>query len=333
MQAVIDFLLVYYVWILVVFVILLITVIGFLADTKKKKKMREKTITEGNNQQNVGMMDVNSVNGMNNMPNMNMNTGFNLNPVGDMNNNMFNQNMGNNMGNEVNNFNSMPNNNNLFFNSVPEQTPSFEPKPVEPVNIMNNNMNSVPTPVVEPTPVSVNPVPEVTNVNGMQNNYGVVDNQVIGNTMSTSSMVNEVPNLNTNVDTMNQTNMFGQNTSSSMGTSNSQVNMEMPMNNYNTPVQPVNASTEVNAPVNNSIPGTSNMSAGPTIEPVINQAPINSQPNINNGINTTPQMGPQVNPEVQPAMQNQMNNIPNMNNQGFVNQNVGIPNNGDNWKL
>ena len=75
------------------------------------------------------------------------------------------------------------------------------------------------------------------------------------------------------------------------------------------------------------------MSAGPSIEPVINQAPINSQPNINNGINTTPQMGPQVNPEVQPAMQNQMNNIPNMNNQGFVNQNVGIPNNGDNWKL
>ena len=182
MQAVIDFLLEYYVWILVVLVILLITVIGFLADTKKKKKMREKTITEGNNQQNVGMMDVNSVNGMNNMPNMNMNTGFNLNPVGDMNNNMFNQNMGNNMGNEVNNFNSMPNNNNSFFNSVPEQTPSFEPKPVEPVNIMNNNMNSVPTPVVEPTPVSVNPVPEVTNVNGMQNNYGVVDNQVIGNT-------------------------------------------------------------------------------------------------------------------------------------------------------
>ena len=48
MQVVVDFLLEYYVWILVVLVILLITVIGFLADTKKKKKMREKTITEGN---------------------------------------------------------------------------------------------------------------------------------------------------------------------------------------------------------------------------------------------------------------------------------------------
>ena len=246
-----------------------------------------------------------------------------------MNNNMMN----NNMEVGVNNFNSIPNGNNSFFNPVPEQTPSFEPKPVEPVNIMNNSMNSVPTPVVEPTPVSVNPVPEVTNVNGMQNNYGVVDNQVIGNPMSTSPIGNEVPNLNTNVNTMNQTNMFEQNTSSSMGASNPQINMEMPMNNYNTPVQPANASTEVNVPVNNSIPGTYNMSAGPTIEPVINQAPINSQPNINNSINTTPQMGSQVNSEVQPVMQNQMNNIPNMNNQGFVNQNVGIPNNGDNWKL
>ena len=331
MQAVIDFLLEYYVWILVVLVILLITVIGFLADTKKKKKMREKANTEENNQQNVGMMDMNSVNGMNNsMNNMNnMNNIFNQNMVNDMNNNMMN----NNMEVGVNNFNSIPNGNNSFFNPVPEQTPSFEPKPVEPVNIMNNSMNSVPTPVVEPTPVSVNPVPEVTNVNGMQNNYGVVDNQVIGNPMSTSPIGNEVPNLNTNVNTMNQTNMFEQNTSSSMGASNPQVNMEMPMNNYNTPVQPVNATTEVNIPVNNSIPSTSNMSTGPTIEPVINQAPINSQPNINNSINTTPQMGPQVNPEVQPVMQNQMNNIPNMNNQGFVNQNVSIPNNGDNWKL
>ena len=42
MQAVLDFLLEYYVWVLAVLVILLITVIGFLADTKRKKKMRQK---------------------------------------------------------------------------------------------------------------------------------------------------------------------------------------------------------------------------------------------------------------------------------------------------
>lgn len=38
MQIVVDFLLEYYVWVLVVLVILLITVIGFLADSKKRKE-------------------------------------------------------------------------------------------------------------------------------------------------------------------------------------------------------------------------------------------------------------------------------------------------------
>ena len=41
MQAIVDFLLEYYVWVLIVLVILLITVVGFLADTKRKKKLRE----------------------------------------------------------------------------------------------------------------------------------------------------------------------------------------------------------------------------------------------------------------------------------------------------
>jgi len=36
MQTVVDFLLEYYIWFLVVIVILLITVVGFLVDTKKK---------------------------------------------------------------------------------------------------------------------------------------------------------------------------------------------------------------------------------------------------------------------------------------------------------
>ena len=45
MNVVVDFLLEYYVWVLVVLVILLITVIGFLVDTNRKKKMREKMDT------------------------------------------------------------------------------------------------------------------------------------------------------------------------------------------------------------------------------------------------------------------------------------------------
>ena len=50
MDAVKDFLLEYYVWVLAVLVILLITVIGFLADTKKKKKVREKASKAQNNE-------------------------------------------------------------------------------------------------------------------------------------------------------------------------------------------------------------------------------------------------------------------------------------------
>ena len=42
MEAVLNFLLEYFYWILGVLVVLLITVIGFLADTKRKKKLRQK---------------------------------------------------------------------------------------------------------------------------------------------------------------------------------------------------------------------------------------------------------------------------------------------------
>ena len=41
MEAVVDFLLEYYVWVLVVLVILLITIIGFLVDSKQKRKKKE----------------------------------------------------------------------------------------------------------------------------------------------------------------------------------------------------------------------------------------------------------------------------------------------------
>ena len=62
MEAVVDFLLEYYVWVLVVLVILLITVIGFLVDTKRKKKIREKNdVTQ--EERNV---DTNNFNNANN---------------------------------------------------------------------------------------------------------------------------------------------------------------------------------------------------------------------------------------------------------------------------
>ena len=79
-------------------------------------------------------------------------------------NNSFNVNASNNM-NNINNVNDMNSVNNGFFNPSMEQTNNFEPRPVESTPIMNNNMNnnvqSIPTPVVEPTVASVNPIPEV----------------------------------------------------------------------------------------------------------------------------------------------------------------------------
>lgn len=195
MKIVVDFLLEYYVWVLVVLVILLITVIGFLADSKKKKRMREKADNENvntemnniNNQypdfNNVGGNDLQmnngfnmsadfnnnmlnqdnvlSNNGMNNIPNQNINN-FNQNMEQNMNN--FNQNMEQNMNNlnqnmnvGVNNFNSNVNNGNsdAFFIPASEQTPKFEPREVV-----------IPKPV-EPTPIMNNST-EV--VNGWGNN-------------------------------------------------------------------------------------------------------------------------------------------------------------------
>ena len=152
MEIVVDFLLEYWVWFVVVIVILLITVVGFLVDTKKKKKLRDSV---NNNNEHVD-------NGMN-MNNMNMMG--NINDINSMGmNNSFNVNASNNM-NNINNVNDMNSVNNGFFNPPMEQTNNFEPRPVESTPIMNNNMNnnvqSIPTPVVEPTVASVNPIPEV----------------------------------------------------------------------------------------------------------------------------------------------------------------------------
>lgn len=173
MDTIIDFLLEYYVWILVVLIILVITIIGFLVDTNRKKKLRKKVESEGNsnnmnNINNMGMInDPNMFNNPNMNLNMNMNQGMDngLNssfaPPTDFNNNMMGNNMmsqnlnanlnqmaaksgnemlQNNMNNGLDNTNNN-NNNDTFFTSVSDQTPHFEPREV-----------NIPTPVV-PTPI------------------------------------------------------------------------------------------------------------------------------------------------------------------------------------
>lgn len=186
MDVVVDFLLEYYVWILVILVILLITVIGFLVDTRRKKKKRENMDNQlSGASQNMeivndnmnGVMTNQNMNGFN----MQMNTGLNgfdnsfnnnmngpvsaqnlnnfdtsMNNFNNMNNGMLNQNynmMNQNMDNSLNNVN-----NDTFFSPTSEQIPTFEPrnvvipKPVESTPIMN--FGSTPSPVVEPVPVA-----------------------------------------------------------------------------------------------------------------------------------------------------------------------------------
>jgi len=129
MNLVVDFLLEYYVWVLVVLVILIITVIGFLVDTKRKKKLREKNDNNlsqtgqpigANNTngmiQNTNMMDpmmnqsMNNLDGFNdamfnpNPPSLETNIGQGINGFDPM----INQNINNNLTNNMMNQNNIP---------------------------------------------------------------------------------------------------------------------------------------------------------------------------------------------------------------------------------
>ena len=217
MQAVVDFLLEYYVWILVVLVILLITVVGFLADTKKKKRMREKVNSEGDNTNNYGVDNnlppVNDFGAMNNtynnpqMDNSFGNNSYNQNMMNDgVYNNSINT-MNNNMNSFDNNMNMGMNNN--FFNNTPEVN-NFEPRPVEATPIMNNSnvgvlpygVNNVETPVNAPVNnmqnvmpgVNANPLGPMPNVNPVP----VMDTPVQApvNNMMPNQVNNVVPNTN-----------------------------------------------------------------------------------------------------------------------------------------
>ena len=191
MQAVIDFLLEYYIWVLAVLIILLITVIGFLADTKKKKRLREKAMNENSNT-NPAVNDFNMNQEMNMgynsqndsfVQNTNQNMGNNLfepNMSGGLNNNMASQdagitpgmvmgsnssvNMMNNGG--VSSFGNM----NAMNNGFNVETPSYNDVPNG--NIVNSDSFFIPaseqkpviepvmpTPVVEPTPVQTVTMP------------------------------------------------------------------------------------------------------------------------------------------------------------------------------
>ena len=220
METVVEFLLEYYIWILAVLVILLITVIGFLVDTNKKKKLRNK-VEENESNNNVGEnmvnqypdfnnenlnMDINQNNMMSNNFNMegNLNNNMmnnNLNMESNLNTNMINQpsniyndqniNQIQNMNAQMNNFNNSiqsQGNNDTFFVPASEQTPTFAPREV-----------SIPTPApVEPTPIMNN---NVETVNGWDNVPSQPATMVMPNV---TPAVEPMLNVNNNVENSNQ---------------------------------------------------------------------------------------------------------------------------------
>ena len=319
MQAVLDFLLEYFYWILGVLVVLLITVIGFLADTKKKKKLRDKNSNvEANNSNgelnnmNMGGMNMNNdlnnmnmgmdnnmmSNGMNVMPNMGVNNLNGMNSVAP------DTNIG------VNNMNAMPDvnmnmpsqpevsavpnvnevsvapvdnvqNNNSFFTPASEQTPTFEPREV-----------TIPTPV-EPTPIINNGAPSINGWN-VQGNANV----------SPVEVVPAAPEVQPNVPSFGPTDN-GANPVSDFGGVNPTVNPVVP----ETPVMP-------QMPTNmNVMPETT-----PQVEPVVNPQvgnPVPSfGPSMDQGQTTqVPPVNESVTPNFVtgvPVQSNVMNN--NMNN-------------------
>lgn len=367
MEAVMDFISEYGMWILVVLVILLITVIGFLVDSKRKKKMREKALnTESSDFTSNGVtMDFNSPN-MNNNTSFQMPNGFNPNPNFDnnMNNNfnnpMMNQNM--NMGQNINGMNQSSTfdingtssdvvNNNLFnpgINNLNNMNSNLSQGTVNNTSNFNNesyssnNNNEFFTPISEQTP-KIEPrevvIPKPVNVAPINNNIGVVNQ---GNGIPTPVVEpSVVPNVPT----------------SGIGNINSPLSGVQPVvntpNNVSSTISTdVNSVPDVNVMPNIngvSVSNNNQFGLGPNMAPNnINSAALSGSAytNNNNQINTQPVLNNE-NTIPNPSSVGVNNSQSNLNS-GFVaggsnfvfgsgNSNVptnnAIPSENDNWRL
>ena len=369
MEAIIDFLLEYYWVVLGVLIILLITVVGFLADIKRKKKLREKTEKESisssannnfnNNYQDFNNMNQNmnmGVNDFNNNFNNNFNTPngseFNISP--NLNNNMVNPNVNQNFQQPVNNFDqNMDYNMNQNVNQVLEprlnnfnHNQGVNVNDLNNSNSMENNINGsndnffIPAsdqkPQIEPREVVVPKPVEPAHIinNNNQGPLGVGNStQVINSAEGLFAVNTPSPSPIPVVETPAVTSVV----QPSEGIQNNIGPVPTNVNNFNIPVSPA---------------------VTPAQQPSYNEPYQNNISNQNMGVQSMSvdninQVSPGVGPAVQPSMPSMQNlNQPVMpNNQNMPNNNflsggstfvVGtpqqtmnnqIPNNGDNWKL
>ena len=308
----IDFLLKYYVWILVIIGIAIVTIIGFLADNRQKKKKLEKMDVknekeEKNTNQNKEKIDATS----NNINNLNNNV------MAQDTSNLVTNNLGLNSLNQINplNSNSMPTNNSAMINNV-NSMPNQDVKSdiltsVANTNPLANDLNKTDNslanaisstddlymstsdqkPHFEPREVSV-PNSVLDNQVKEELNSNPINNNLIDNPLSNISNI-KVENLNNNLNQKKET--------------NSQVNGPIPVVLMAQPVTPEmlsnlsnNSVPSVEPVTNYETPTVNNIQSTPVVEPVpvvpepiietqpiVNTQPvIEAQPIVNNDTNT-----------------------------------------------
>ena len=176
MESILNFLFDNYVWVLIIGLIIIITLIGFIVDTKKKQKKLE-NISKDNIETNLEQINVNNAVTSSNTSNQNVVEPANIEPVQEniinnpMPDNTLNQNVV-----EPTNIESVQEN--IISNPMPDNTLNqniVEPANIEPVqeNFISNPMpdNTLNQNIVEPTNIeqiqdniSTNIFPEQINV-------------------------------------------------------------------------------------------------------------------------------------------------------------------------
>jgi len=267
MDNFVNFLLEYYVWILAVLGIIIVTIIGFLVDSKQKMKKKENSLKEANVVQTVEPL--NTVNDQNSVPIVDVKAQVAPVSNNDLGQTTVNPNVAQTLSNTqpvVPNTINEPVNNSEKIQTLSEQKPHLEPREVNIPNQTNLQLNPINN-VVAPKPVSavsINQQPVMpTNQVSVQPN----------NQMSTNPMVNKpVSSL-----------MYGQ----VLNAAPTNASSVQPLNNQAS-IQPVTANNGV---VNNQGVSSYN-SVNPTVQATqnYNNIGVSSQsvnPNISNQVVTT----------------------------------------------